>query len=650
MKFIIQKIILWPKKEGLRYRVVEFQPDKINIITGASRTGKSALIPIIDYCFGSHKCAIPVDIIRNATAWFGVLFSADDAEYLICRKEPGLNMATDEAYFLRAKKIEIPDVITANNNMSQIKNLLNELFSISFLDIDPTSNDYSARPSYRDLVAFLFQPQNVIANSDIMLFKADTTEHRQKLIHIFPYILGAVTPEILAARQEIERLRKIRDRKNKEFSALKEMVETWKIGVISWLSQAKDIGLIDGYSEDASFEEQVHCLANIVSKSENEANIKSSNIKDMSSEIVALREEEHRLSSQLFAWQKRLTEMLQLKKSVNNYEDALRIQQNRLEISRWLKEMSQGNSICPFCNSHHEGIANEMDKLCQAIEEIEKSADNIKTMPAAFEREFQFVSREIEKCSEKLKAVSDRIRSESGTLNARTDKKYTLSGISRFLGKLEANLDAINKLGKNNELEEEINQLNKRINALSVIIDEKEITKKQEAALKYINQKTGELIHLLDAEHPEDPVEFLIKDLTIKIKNNSGRDDYLWEIGSASNWLAYHIATILAFQQFFQTRGKVKVPNFIVFDQPSQVYFPQRSSKSDNELEIGDEDKEAVKKVFICLDKFIKYTDKSVQIIVTEHADEDIWGDVDSVHLVEKWRNENKLIPSEWLD
>ena len=60
MKFYIDSILLWPKKANLTYRRVKFEPDKINIITGASRTGKSAIIPIIDYCLGSGKCTIPV--------------------------------------------------------------------------------------------------------------------------------------------------------------------------------------------------------------------------------------------------------------------------------------------------------------------------------------------------------------------------------------------------------------------------------------------------------------------------------------------------------------------------------------------------------------------------------------------------------------
>ena len=33
----------------------------------------------------------------------------------------------------------------------------------------------------------------------VLFFNADTTEHREKLKAIFPYVLGALTPEMLAA-------------------------------------------------------------------------------------------------------------------------------------------------------------------------------------------------------------------------------------------------------------------------------------------------------------------------------------------------------------------------------------------------------------------------------------------------------------------
>jgi hypothetical protein len=37
----------------------------------------------------------------------------------------------------------------------------------------------------------------------VLFFNADTTEHREKLKAIFPYVLGALTPEMLAARWKL---------------------------------------------------------------------------------------------------------------------------------------------------------------------------------------------------------------------------------------------------------------------------------------------------------------------------------------------------------------------------------------------------------------------------------------------------------------
>lgn len=102
-----------------------------------------------------------------------------------------------------------------------------------------------------------------------------------------------------------------------------------------------------------------------------------------------------------------------------------------------------------------------------------------------------------------------------------------------------------------------------------------------------------------------------------------------------------------------KTRGQIAIPNFIVFDQPSQVYFPHQKSatETDEGISISDEDKEAVKKIFNAMSKYLQTTNNSVQIIVTEHADEDIWGEIPSINLVERWRgNTQKLIPVDWLN
>jgi AAA15 family ATPase/GTPase len=207
MDFQIKKLILWPKKEQYDFKEIEFKLNQINIITGASRTGKSAIIPIIDYCLGSGSCYIPVKTIRNACSWFGILISSNGKEILLARKEPGLQKSTDDMFLLEGKSVEIPSRVIKNTTRQNVKRFLDETAKLSFLDIDAdTNNQFFGRPSFRDLMAFCFQPQNIVANANTLFYKADTTEHRTKLINIFPYILGAVTPEILAKRQQINDL------------------------------------------------------------------------------------------------------------------------------------------------------------------------------------------------------------------------------------------------------------------------------------------------------------------------------------------------------------------------------------------------------------------------------------------------------------
>jgi hypothetical protein len=77
-------------------------------------------------------------------------------------------------------------------------------------------------------MAFLFQPQNIVANADVLFYKADTMEHRKKLIDVFPYALGAVTPETLAKRKEIERLTKVAERYQRDLTQIKTVAEGCK--------------------------------------------------------------------------------------------------------------------------------------------------------------------------------------------------------------------------------------------------------------------------------------------------------------------------------------------------------------------------------------------------------------------------------------
>jgi DNA repair ATPase RecN len=48
---------------GGQRRVIPLQPGRLNVITGESRSGKSAVLEIVRYCLGSEELRAPVGII-----------------------------------------------------------------------------------------------------------------------------------------------------------------------------------------------------------------------------------------------------------------------------------------------------------------------------------------------------------------------------------------------------------------------------------------------------------------------------------------------------------------------------------------------------------------------------------------------------------
>lgn len=222
--------------------------------------------------------------------------------------------------------------------------------------------------------------------------------------------------------------------------------------------------------------------------------------------------------------------------------------------------------------------------------------------------------------------------------------------MERFLRRLEQALELYDRTDQSAGLRQEIEALKARIAELQKRVSESEIARKLRNALDGIEATTGRLVPRLDAEWPPAPVRLMIQDLTVKVIRGT-RDDYLWEIGSRANWLAYHVALALALQNFFLALPHHPVPGLVIYDEPSQVYFPRRTAGDDGSEPVAwrDEDVEAVRKVFMLLGEQVAAADGRLQVIVLDHADEDVWGDIDGVVLAEQWRD-HALVPAAWFE
>jgi hypothetical protein len=623
----------------------------VNVVSGASKTGKSSVIPIIDYCLGADKCAIPVGVIRETCSWFGVLIDTIEGQKLFARREPGDLKSSGEMFLLEAPEIEPPyQIQSKNQNVEYVKAVLNRLAGLSNLQFEPGTEDrFKFRPSFRDLMAFLFQPQNIVANPDVMFFKADTTEHREKLKTIFPYVLGAVSPELLQARHELDRILRMLRRKESELKARQDSGAAWQREGFAWVRLAVEYGLLSPHTVIPNdWPSTVDLLRAALQSDSRDAMPTLASMDVIMSRLVELRTTESKLVTELNQSRQRLHELRRLDESSDAYGDGLRIQRDRLSLSTWIRNLSTAQPVAVLEPSEAGRV--RIDRLCETLEELELRLRSHPSVTESLGRETLRQREAVDGVLSEIAAVRQEIRALEG--KSEEARKVTTRGeeVSRFLGRLQEALRLYEVADTSSALSEEIAALKSQVQDLSKFVSEHEIGRKLENALNSIQTISSRLIPQLDGEWPDAPIRLIIQDLTVKVIRGT-RDDYLWEIGSGANWLAYHIALTLALQGYFLRLPHHPVPALLIYDQPSQVYFPARRMRTASADELDppwrNEDVVAVRKVFSLLDHVIGRTDGRMQIIVLDHADEEVWGQLANVHLVEEWRGKG-LIPSAW--
>lgn len=213
MRIKIFQLLLWPTNRTSRVRYIDFVPDRVNVITGWSGTGKSAISAIVDYCLGSGKCSIPVGLIRDTVEWYGLYVEASGNPLLIARRDPGDAQANGGYCVVPGPHVSFPIWPEKNTHIKDFKLLMDRDAGLSSLGLKPQADDWddSARAGFRDMAAFNFLPQHIVANPYTLFFKADTTEHREKLKMVLPLVVGAIDNEYLVAahmRRLLERQRR----------------------------------------------------------------------------------------------------------------------------------------------------------------------------------------------------------------------------------------------------------------------------------------------------------------------------------------------------------------------------------------------------------------------------------------------------------
>ena len=193
-------------------------------------------------------------------------------------------------------------------------------------------------------------------------------------------------------------------------------------------------------------------------------------------------------------------------------------------------------------------------------------------------------------------------------------------------------------------LRQQLEQTQAAIDTLGGELDDDSRREELTSRLVVVGRDIKSYADALGLEHREDDVRLDLARLTVVADTETGPAP-LTRIGSAKNWVGYHLATHLALHRYF-TRQERPVPRFLMLDQPTQAHYP---SENDNGSGLPDEDADrlAVRNMFELMRDVVEELTPQFQIIVCDHADlPEPWF---QEAVREHWRRGTKLIPADWL-
>ena len=326
-----------------------------------------------------------------------------------------------------------------------------------------------------------------------------------------------------------------------------------------------------------------------------------------------------------------IEELIELLKERN---EKIKMKSNRLEIAKFIKSFCEENAEETACLGDLEEICSNLDVLTNNLNE------RLEPEIALYVKKLLDIDKELNNISINIEAL----KNEKFEISKIGEKKNIVEKIYEdIIIKSKILLEFANS--KDEDINEKIKDIQKQIDEISIDDVEAEYNNCIKNIIKY-GQK-----YLPDIKEFHYISQFIKDDMTIKVKKDeyTHKDFYLWETGSGSNWVAFHIGVILGFHFHFIEK-KLPILNFIMYDQPSQVYFPQKIlTEKDKKFE--DKDIEQVKKMFKTFENAVKDANGNLQIIVSDHADELVWGDIsdEHKHIVANWSSGEALIPQKWI-
>lgn len=640
MKCFVKYIGVVDNKNKLHY--VPFRPG-LNIITGKSSTGKSAIIEIFDYCLGSTEDTIPVGVITDRSELFFTVFqfltymlvtarlaksnrcflrevTGNDSDYLLgLLKQPSAFF--DERHF-------VP--------LDDFKKSVGRHFAITMenIDEDPfvkaSGRSKTETPSVRSFSSFMLQHQNLVANKHAIFYRFDQKHKRDQAIDHFKILMGLVGEEYFDLAKEFElakyELKKIQTQIPKQEKRREDCIKEYDRYLAEYEALAGnplvEITAGEIWSKPKS-------TLKIISE-------RSVRVQVLSNQIEVLRKK--LLDERTGVLVKKRQAQGQLRLIDNSIKSAV---QFGLDVTGdGIPDSTEMDDLhCPWCETQTHVPATEANKLAAAIEWLNGELKLSAYARESFVDERRKIESELKDINEQLKRIQADLQPLDEEVNRLQTSKSTDEQAMKAKLKLEIAIQRqIDK--PMSELAEEEKRWKDRVKALGDRLAEYNVAERLDGLQNAINTKMCEIGNHFDFEETYQPVnlKFDLESFDLWYQRDSKTRVYLRSMGSGANWLYSHLALFMSLHYQFSARSHegCKIPPILFLDQPSQVYFPASLddgkvfepkvlAKQAKREEKSDADLHSVTNMFTQFAKFCAETEKETgvmpQIIVSDHAD-----------------------------
>jgi len=574
---------------GLR-RDVTLKPDEVNIITGASGTGKSTLIKAIDYCLGSSKCELPAHVRRRCVA-VGVKWTSASGEFIVGRVVPPVGPGTStRMYVVAGWNLALPrslEEFQGATNLDAAKAFLEKTFGIGDRPGEPDAQGrVRGRATVRHVTPYMFVTKEVIYSETILLHGLEQPDEAPGIIETLPYFLRASDDATAIDERQLRGLQKKLERELAARSEAAAAGSALKDRAIALLGEANRAGF--AAPPDASAGEAVLLTALRSAASENLGTAAYPS----EGELAALHEERRdilmRLANARRRWQAARTAI----QDVAGFAQAVSSQREKLQLAEHLR-IDTSPSQCPLCDAKSETGARAAASLRVALDKIRNESAAVERVRPKLSEHDRTVTEEIDALNQRLRAVDVSIRS---WLN-QTEETKRLSDSAQLRAHLQGRISYFLETAVPDQTRDtsDLDVLRSQIAELEGRLDREA----RNIRLRHAENKISRFATACFTQLPTiEPcigaeLEFSAKKPeVVVIERDTDAVLRMPDVGSDQNYLAIHIALSFALQRFF-AESQSPVPGFLVLDQVSRPYYPTNSESDEAEIE-GEEDEDTV--------------------------------------------------------